>query len=145
MRRFPNTRLRRNREQDFVRRLVREHQVSADDLIYPMFVINGPHQTAIPSMPDISRLSVDLAVSEAKMLFELGLPAIALFPNVDASLRTLMERRPTTSKVLYPQPLGPSRRADLWHHHRRRSRPLYEPRSRWHLERRQLRGQRHHG
>ena len=41
MRRFPNTRLRRNREQDFVRRLVREHQVSADDLIYPMFVIDG--------------------------------------------------------------------------------------------------------
>ena len=90
MRRFPHTRLRRNREQDFVRRLVREHQVSADDLIYPMFVINGANtQTAIPSMPGISRLSVDLAVSEAKMLFELGLPAIALFPNVDASLRTL--------------------------------------------------------
>ena len=90
MRRFPHTRLRRNREQDFVRRLVREHQVSADDLIYPMFVIDGANtQTAIPSMPGISRLSVDLAVSEAKMLFELGLPAIALFPNVDASLRTL--------------------------------------------------------
>ena len=55
-----------------------------------MFVIDGANtQTAIPSMPGISRLSVDLAVSEAKMLFELGLPAIALFPNVDASLRTL--------------------------------------------------------
>ena len=90
MRRFPKTRLRRNREQDFVRRLVRENRVSADDLIYPMFVIDGTNtQTDIPSMPGISRLSVDLAVNEAKMLFELGLPAIALFPNVDATLRTL--------------------------------------------------------
>ena len=90
MRRFPNTRLRRNREQDFVRRLVRENRVSADDLIYPLFVIDGTNtQTDIPSMPGISRLSVDLAVKEAKMLFELGLPAIALFPNVESTLRTL--------------------------------------------------------
>ena len=90
MRRFPSTRLRRNREQDFVRRLVRENRVSADDLIYPMFVIDGTNtQTDIPSMPGISRLSVDLAVKEAKMLFELGLPAIALFPNVESTLRTL--------------------------------------------------------
>ena len=56
MRRFPKTRLRRNREQDFVRRLVRENRVSADDLIYPMFVIDGTNtQTDIPSMPGISR------------------------------------------------------------------------------------------
>ena len=90
MRRFPTTRLRRNREEDFVRRLVRENRVSADDLIYPMFVIDEANtQTDISSMPGISRLSVDLAVNEAKMLFELGLPAIALFPNVDATLRTL--------------------------------------------------------
>ena len=90
MRRFPYTRLRRNREKDFVRRLVREHQVTADDLIYPMFVIDGDNNaTNIPSMPGIARMTVDLAVKEARMLFDLGLPAIALFPNVDASLRTL--------------------------------------------------------
>ena len=90
MRRFPYTRLRRNREKDFVRRLVREHQVTADDLIYPMFVIDGENNaTTIPSMPGIARMTVDLAVKEARMLFDLGLPAIALFPNVDASLRTL--------------------------------------------------------
>jgi porphobilinogen synthase len=90
MRRFPNTRLRRNREKDFVRRLVRENRVSADDLIYPMFIIDGDNTTTdIPSMPGISRLSVDRTVAEAKMLYELGLPCIALFPNVDPSLRTL--------------------------------------------------------
>jgi len=90
MRRFPNTRLRRNREKDFVRRLVRENRFSADDLIYPMFIIDGDNTTTdIPSMPGISRLSVDRTVAEAKMLYELGLPCIALFPNVDPSLRTL--------------------------------------------------------
>ncbi len=90
MRRFPNTRLRRNREKDFVRRLVRENRVCADDLIYPMFIIDGDNTTTdIPSMPGISRLSVDRTVAEAKMLYELGLPCIALFPNVDPSLRTL--------------------------------------------------------
>ena len=90
MRRFPYTRLRRNREKDFVRRLVRENRVSADDLIYPMFIIDGDNTTTdIPSMPGISRLSVDRTVAEAKMLHELGLPCIALFPNVDPSLRTL--------------------------------------------------------
>jgi porphobilinogen synthase len=90
MRRFPQTRLRRNREQPFIRRLVREHQVTADDLIYPMFLIDGDNtRTDIPSMPGIERLSVDLAVAEAQQLFALGLPAIALFPNVDSSLRTL--------------------------------------------------------
>jgi porphobilinogen synthase len=90
MRRFPNTRLRRNREKDFVRRLVRENRVSADDLIYPMFIIDGDNTTTdIPSMPGISRLSVDRTVAEAKMLYGLGLPCIALFPNVDPSLRNL--------------------------------------------------------
>ncbi len=90
MRRFPQTRLRRNREQPFVRRLVREHRVSADDLIYPMFIIDGDNtRTEIPSMPGIERLSVDLAVAEAQQLFALGLPAIALFPNVEPNLRAL--------------------------------------------------------
>ena len=90
MRRFPNTRLRRNREKEFVRRLVRENRVCADDLIYPMFIIDGDNTTTdIPSMPGISRLSVDRTIAEAKMLYELGLPCIALFPNVDPSLRTL--------------------------------------------------------
>ena len=90
MRTFPQTRMRRNREKDFVRRLVRENQLSADDLIYPMFIIDGDNQASdIASMPGIQRLSIDLAVKEAKMLHGLGLPAIALFPNLDSKVRTL--------------------------------------------------------
>jgi porphobilinogen synthase len=82
--------MRRNREKDFVRRLVRENQLSSDDLIYPMFIIDGDNQaTDIASMPGIQRLSIDLAVQEAKMLHDLGLPALALFPNVDSKIRAL--------------------------------------------------------
>ena len=79
MRAFPQTRMRRNREKEFVRRLVRENQLSADDLIYPMFIIDGDKQaTDIASMPGIQRLSIDLAVQEAKMLYDLGLPNFAI-------------------------------------------------------------------
>lgn len=90
MRKFPATRLRRNRSDEFVRRLVRENQLTVDDLIYPMFVIEGEGQRSeVGSMPGISRLSVDLLVAEAKQLAALGIPAIALFPNVDTSKRSL--------------------------------------------------------
>ena len=67
MRQFPQTRLQRNREQPFVRRLVAENQVTADDLIYPMFIIDGNKQrSAVDSMPGIERLSVDLCVQEVE-------------------------------------------------------------------------------
>lgn len=90
MRRFPTTRLRRNRTDDFVRRLVRENELGVNDLIYPMFVIPGERQTSkIESMPGIFRYSVDRLVEEAKLIFDLGIPAIALFPNIDSSKRTL--------------------------------------------------------
>jgi len=88
-RHFPATRLRRNRAQDFVRRLVREHTLTPDDLIYPMFVIEGSQKrVAVASMPGIERLSIDQLVAEAERVAALGIPAIALFPNVDAALRT---------------------------------------------------------
>mgnify|MGYP005693649921 CR=1 FL=1 len=90
MRQFPQTRLRRNREKPFVRRLVAENRLTADDLIYPMFIIDGKNQrSAVKSMPGIERLSIDLAVKEVESLAALGLNSIALFPNVEASLRTL--------------------------------------------------------
>jgi len=77
------SRPRRMRSDDFSRRLMRESTISVDDLIYPMFIIEGDNQqTAIDSMPDIARLSVDLLIKEAKELIELGIPAIALFPVV---------------------------------------------------------------
>jgi len=72
-----------------MRRLVRENTLSTDDLIYPMFVIEGEGQRdAIDSMPGIDRLSIDQLVSEAAEAYELGIPAIALFPNIEPALRS---------------------------------------------------------
>lgn len=78
---FPATRLRRNRRDDFSRRLVRENLLSVDDLIYPVFVLDGSNRReAVPSMPGIERLSIDLLLKEAELWVELGIPALALFP-----------------------------------------------------------------
>ena len=83
-RHFPNTRLRRNRRHDFSRRLVAETKLSVDDLILPVFIIEGENQTEeVESMPGVFRLSIDLLLKKAKTLLELGIPAIALFPVVD--------------------------------------------------------------
>ncbi len=77
------SRPRRMRSDEFSRRLMRESTISVDDLIYPMFIIEGKNQqTAIDSMPGIVRLSIDLLIKEAKELIDLGIPAIALFPVV---------------------------------------------------------------
>ncbi len=79
--RFPATRMRRLRSDEFVRRLVRETQVSVDDLICPMFILDGEGQREpIASMPGVERLSIDLAVARAGRLHQLGIPAVALFP-----------------------------------------------------------------
>lgn len=78
---FLSSRPRRLRANQFVRRLVSESSISTDDLIYPIFVIEGTNQSeAINSMPGIERLSTDLLVKEAEQLLELGIPAVALFP-----------------------------------------------------------------
>jgi porphobilinogen synthase len=86
---FPTTRMRRNRARDFSRRLVRENVLTTDDLIYPMFVVDGRgRREPIASMPGIERLSIDLLVEETREVAALGIPAIALFPNVDQGLKT---------------------------------------------------------
>ena len=86
---FPDTRMRRLRYQDFSRRLVRENKLSVDDLIYPMFVIEGNKQReTIPSMPGIERLSIDLILDEARHAVQLGIPAIALFPVTAAEKKS---------------------------------------------------------
>ena len=78
---YPYTRPRRMRADDFSRRLMRENQLCANDLIYPVFVIEGEQQRqAVPSMPGVERLSIDLLIEEASQLQALGVPAIALFP-----------------------------------------------------------------
>ncbi len=88
---FPFTRMRRMRRDDFSRRLMAESVLTVNDLIYPVFVIEGDNgREAIPSMPGIERLTVDLLVKEAKELAELGIPAIAIFPVVPAEKKSLM-------------------------------------------------------
>lgn len=104
MRRFPSTRLRRNRTDDFVRRLVRENELSCNDLIYPMFVIEGVDETSdVASMPGISRYSVDRLAAEAEAVAAMGIPAIALFPNIDSSKRSLDGAEAYNPEGLIPQ------------------------------------------
>lgn len=82
-RRYPNTRMRRMRADDFSRRLMRESLLTAADLIYPVFALEGENQTEpVASMPGVRRLSVDLLVEEAREVHDLGIPVIALFPVV---------------------------------------------------------------
>ncbi|OIQ47240.1 MAG: delta-aminolevulinic acid dehydratase [Gammaproteobacteria bacterium MedPE] len=87
---YPNRRMRRLRKHDFSRRLMAENQLSVNDLIYPMFVVEGKNRTeAVESMPGVSRLSIDLLVKEAQELVALGIPAIALFPVTPQTHKTL--------------------------------------------------------
>ncbi len=82
------TRMRRNRRSEWARRLVRENVVTADDLIWPIFVMDGDNKrAAVASMPGVERLSVDQAVREAEKAAKLAIPCIALFPYTDPSLR----------------------------------------------------------
>lgn len=86
---FPATRMRRNRFSDFSRRLVRENELSANDFIFPVFVIEGQNQREpIESMPGIERVSIDELKREVESLLALGVPAIALFPKIDPTLKT---------------------------------------------------------
>ena len=86
---FPSSRLRRMRRNAFSRRLARETRLTADDLIQPLFVIEGSRRREpIASMPGIERLSIDLLVAESERLAGLGIPAVALFPVPDPSSKT---------------------------------------------------------
>ena len=78
--RFPGLRLRRLRRDPFIRRLVRETRLSADDLIQPVFIMEGRGREAVASMPGVERLSLDELLKEAETLVELGVPALVLFP-----------------------------------------------------------------
>ncbi len=86
---YPIIRKRRMRRDDFSRRLMRENNLSANDFIYPIFVLDGEQQReAVASMPGIDRLSIDLLLEEAKQAQDLGIPAIALFPVTPASAKS---------------------------------------------------------
>jgi porphobilinogen synthase len=81
-------RMRRNRRSDWTRRMVREHELSTADLIWPLFVMDGDNaRQPVPSMPGVERLSVDQAVQAAEQAAKLTIPCIALFPYTDSALR----------------------------------------------------------
>lgn len=100
---FPQKRMRRLRRDDFSRSLVRENHLRADDLIYPVFVLDGKkRKEKVASMPGVVRLSIDLLMSQAEKCLRLGIPAIAIFPVIDASLKNL-----TANEALNPEGLVP--------------------------------------
>jgi porphobilinogen synthase len=86
---FPAARMRRMRRDDFSRRLMREHVLTSSDLIYPVFVLDGRNRReTVASMPGVERLSIDLLLPAAEECVQLGIPALALFPVIDAGLKT---------------------------------------------------------
>jgi len=100
---FPANRPRRLRRDAFTRNLVREHRLSAHDFIYPVFVHEGEkHREAVPSMPGVERLSLDLLLPVARECVQLGIPYLALFPSIDAGLKT-----PDGREALNPDGLIP--------------------------------------
>lgn len=98
---FPYTRLRRSRMHVWSRRLVQENSLSVDDLIWPMFVIEGTGKSEeVPSMPGVSRHTIDQLVKQAKKAEELGIPVIALFPVTPQNLKTDDGREATNPENL---------------------------------------------
>ncbi|MCD8338916.1 MAG: porphobilinogen synthase [Burkholderiales bacterium] len=101
---YPSVRMRRMRKNDFSRRLMRETRLSADDLIYPVFVIEGENnRVPVPSMPGVERLSLDLLTKRAEETLKLGIPLMALFPSIDLSLKTPDGKEATNPNGLIPR------------------------------------------
>ncbi|MFZ5540571.1 MAG: porphobilinogen synthase [Pseudomonadota bacterium] len=102
--RFPSVRMRRMRRDDFSRRLMREHRLSVDDLIYPVFVLDGKgRREAVASMPGVERLSLDLLLPVAEECVQLGIPVMALFPVIEQSRKTPDGREATNPEGLVPR------------------------------------------
>ena len=101
---YPFSRPRRLRRDAFSRNLVREHSLSSHDLIYPVFVLDGQNRReAVGSMPGVERLSLDLLMPVAEDCVKLGIPALALFPVIDQSLKTPDGREATNPDGLVPR------------------------------------------
>ncbi|UOD50474.1 porphobilinogen synthase [Orrella daihaiensis] len=100
---FPHARPRRLRRDDFTRRLVREHQLTVDDLIYPVFIVDGTGiEQPVPSMPGVCRYSLDKLLPVAEECVKLGIPVMALFPVIDPSLKALDGIEATNPEGLVP-------------------------------------------
>jgi porphobilinogen synthase len=101
---FPQRRMRRNRRDGFSRRLVREHTLTPDDLIYPVFVIEGEGDAQpVASMPGVSRLTLDRLLPVAERCLRLGVPALALFPAIEPRLKTPDGREASNPQGLIPR------------------------------------------
>jgi porphobilinogen synthase len=101
---FPTVRMRRMRRDDFSRRMMREHVLTSNDLIYPVFVMEGSKKTQpVPSMPGVERMTLDQLLPVAERCVKLKIPAMALFPVIDAKLKTLDGKEATNPKGLVPR------------------------------------------
>ncbi|QOL50437.1 porphobilinogen synthase [Massilia litorea] len=101
---YPATRMRRMRRDPFSRAMMRENTVTASDLIYPVFILDGENQRQqVASMPGVERLSVDLLMGVAEECVALGIPVLALFPVIDASLKTYDGVEATNPDGLVPR------------------------------------------
>ncbi|NHC08052.1 porphobilinogen synthase [Azonexus fungiphilus] len=101
---FPGTRMRRMRRDDFSRRLMRESVLTVDDFIYPVFVLEGEGRTEkVASMPGVERQSLDVLLRTAERAVKLGIPALALFPVIDAPLKSLAAEEAYNPQGLVPR------------------------------------------
>lgn len=101
---YPAVRMRRMRKDDFSRRLMREHRLTTDDLIYPVFIIDGKNRSvAVDSMPGVQRHTIDQLVRHADSCLKAGIPAIALFPAIERALKTADGREAVNPKGLVPR------------------------------------------
>jgi len=100
---FPQRRMRRMRRDEFSRQLMQENHINVSDLIYPVFVLDGKKRTEnVRSMPGVVRQSIDLLLSQAENCLKLGIPALAIFPVIDAELKNL-----SASEAFNPDGLVP--------------------------------------
>jgi porphobilinogen synthase len=101
---FPSVRMRRMRRDDFSRRLMRENALTVDDLIYPVFILDGSQRReAVTSMPGVERLSIDQLLPVAEECVQLGIPVMALFPVIDGSLKSPDGREAANADGLVPR------------------------------------------
>ena len=101
---YPKRRLRRNRVYDFSRRLVAENQLTINDLIYPVFIVEGNNITeSVSSMPNVYRMSIDILLKEAEYVAKLGIPVLSLFPAIEPEKKSLLAQEAYNENGLVPK------------------------------------------
>ena len=101
---YPKRRLRRNRVYDFSRRLVAENHLTINDLIYPVFIIEGNNIIKpVISMPNVNRMSIDMLLKEAEYVAKLGIPVLSLFPAIEAEKKSLLAQEAYNENGLVPK------------------------------------------